>query len=58
MTAKKTDPDAALTEAPKVKVRFARAWTIDDRQFEPDQEVELSAGDADEVLRYGYARRA
>ena len=39
-----------------IKVTFAREWTIRDKTYQPDEEALLSSDDADEVLRYGYAR--
>jgi hypothetical protein len=39
-----------------VSVTFAREWTIGDKTFKPDEDAVLDPGDADQVLRFGYAR--
>lgn len=39
-----------------VEVTFARPWSVGGYDYDADQTVTLDRGDADEVLRLGYAR--
>lgn len=56
MTTKKS---AANPDEVQVKVTFARPWTTaDGKTYKPDQTTELGVGEADEMLRLGYARPA
>lgn len=41
-----------------VRVTFARAWTIGNYTYKPDETAALEATAADEALRLGYARPA
>lgn len=54
MTTKNSAPEFA----DGVEVTFARAWTVNGTDYKPDETGKVSPGDADELLRLGYARPA
>lgn len=57
MTTKRSDA-ASEDVQDGVAVTFARPWTLNGVDYQPDQTAKVSSADADEVLRLGYARPA